>query len=52
MLIFIIIHGLVQLHFCFVTYTHWKNADKDLGGVSGNAEIGTIDDMQMRQIEN
>ena len=46
LLIFFIIHGLVQIHFCFVIYTHWKNSDlsKENGGVAGSQDDGTIDD--------
>ena len=48
LLVFIVLHALVQIHFCFVLYTHYRNAGltKTEGGVGGsNDENGVIDDV-------
>ena len=52
MIVFLIIHGLIQIHFCFVLYTHWKNSVKETGRSVNGTEVGTISDTQMRQIQN
>ena len=40
----IIVNFLVQLHFCCVVYTHWKNShlSKARGGCEPNLEEGDI----------
>ena len=52
--VFVVIHAIVQVHFCYVLYAHWKNSglDKSEGGtVEASSNAGVIDDVQMRAIE-
>ena len=52
MIVFLVLHGLMQVHFCFVLYTHWQNGVKDWSLPSTGAETGTISDTQMQHIQN